>query len=597
MAEKAQRTRQTNETARKREPTRPVARKPVALVQQADLGTLQRAVANPRVARPSDILALQRTAGNQAVTRLIQTKLAVGPAGDRYEQEADRVAEQVMTMPAPRNAPSSVQRAAEEEEEVQTKPLAASITPLVQRQAAPEEEEVQTKPLVQRQEMPEEEEVQTKPLVQRQEMPEEEEVQAKPLVQRQEMPEEEEVQTKPLVQRRGDGSFEASPEFESRLVAHNGGGSPLSEDVRAYMEPRFGADFSGVRVHTGGEAAQLNREASAQAFTHGQDIYMSDGKYNPGSDAGKQLLAHELTHVVQQGGMQRHVQQKDLTTNASRNVQRHPVGKELPDKNAQVTEIGEKEKKAPDKMGKNATLAPEATRTKQVEMAEKKAGKGAGTAFTKSQKLTPGAMSLASAEKILQGAYGGLKKIVPGTIVILADQPACSAKYDQVCMADNVPRPDGSAWQAGDCAKDDAAAGVLTEGFAWKGVVYVNGATTLVTATAHEILHNNAEPNFRAKVGETFNEGVTETLARKALSEVGVKVPGVTAYPEQVKLTKLLIDLVGIDVVEKAYFENVQELVRMYNRKGRSTWSKLVQAAEALDTDKVTNALKRGFGT
>jgi hypothetical protein len=340
MAEKAQRTRQTNETVRKREPTRPAARKPVARVQQADLGTLQRAAANPCVARHSDILALQHTVGNRAVTRLIQTKLTVGPAGDRYEQEADRVAEQVMTMPPPRSAPSSVQRAGEEEE-VQTKPLAASITPLVQRQQVPEEEEVQTKslaqrqempeeeevqtkPLVQRQEVPEEEEVQTKPLVQRQEMPEEEEIQTKPLVQRQEVPEEEEVQTKPLVQRRGDGSFEASPEFESRLVAHKGGGSPLPEDVRAYMEPRFGADFGGVRLHTGGEAAQLNRAVSAQAFTHGQDIYMSDGKYNPGSDAGKQLLAHELTHVVQQSGRQ--VQQAPPLPHAANGsrLQRNP---------------------------------------------------------------------------------------------------------------------------------------------------------------------------------------------------------------------------------------------------------------------------------
>jgi len=313
MSDKALTTKQTKESARKREPARPVAQKLVVQVQQADLGTLQRAVANPRVARPSDILALQRTVGNQAVTRLIQTKLTVSAAGDRYEQEADRVAEQVMTVPAPRSAPSSVQRAAEEEEEVQTKPLATSITPLVQRQGSPEEEEVQTKPLVQRQGAPEEEEVQTKPLVQRQEAPEEEEVQTKLLpstalrtsVQRQGVPEEEEVQTKPLVQRRGDGSFEAGPELESRLAAHKGGGSLLPEDVRAYMEPRFGADFSGVRVHAGGEAAQLNRALSAQAFTHGQDIYLGEGRYGPDSDVGKRLLAHELAHTLQQGASKR----------------------------------------------------------------------------------------------------------------------------------------------------------------------------------------------------------------------------------------------------------------------------------------------------
>jgi hypothetical protein len=68
------------------------------------------------------------------------------------------------------------------------------------------------------------------------------------------------------------------------------------------MEPRFGVDFGGVRVHTGAEAAQMSRDLSAQAFTHGQDIYLGAGRYDPGSSAGKRLLAHELTHVIQQTG-------------------------------------------------------------------------------------------------------------------------------------------------------------------------------------------------------------------------------------------------------------------------------------------------------
>jgi hypothetical protein len=67
------------------------------------------------------------------------------------------------------------------------------------------------------------------------------------------------------------------------------------------MEPRFGTDFSGVRVHTGEAAVQMNRELNAQAFTHGQDLYFGAGKA-PGKDA---LTAHELTHVVQQTGDER----------------------------------------------------------------------------------------------------------------------------------------------------------------------------------------------------------------------------------------------------------------------------------------------------
>ncbi|MEJ2212092.1 MAG: DUF4157 domain-containing protein, partial [Anaerolineae bacterium] len=81
------------------------------------------------------------------------------------------------------------------------------------------------------------------------------------------------------------------------------------------MEPRFGADFGGVRVHTGGDAVQLTQHVQAQAFTHGQDVYFGAGKYNPGTDAGKHLLAHELTHVVQQTGgqkLQRHMESKPV---------------------------------------------------------------------------------------------------------------------------------------------------------------------------------------------------------------------------------------------------------------------------------------------
>ena len=113
--------------------------------------------------------------------------------------------------------------------------------------------------------------------------------------------EEEPLQGKPLVQRRGDGSFEAGPAVEERLAARAGGGAPLPESTRTFMEDRFGADFSGVRVHHDGEAAQLSQAVGAQAFTHGGDVYFNSGKYDPGSSDGQHLLAHELTHTVQQG--------------------------------------------------------------------------------------------------------------------------------------------------------------------------------------------------------------------------------------------------------------------------------------------------------
>ena len=79
------------------------------------------------------------------------------------------------------------------------------------------------------------------------------------------------------------------------------GGEPLGNDVKGFMEPRFGADFGRVRVHQDGEAAGLNTRLGARAFTYQNHIFFSRGQYQPGTSDGKQLLAHELTHTIQQG--------------------------------------------------------------------------------------------------------------------------------------------------------------------------------------------------------------------------------------------------------------------------------------------------------
>lgn len=190
----------------------------------------------------------------------VQPKLVVGPIGDKYEQEADRVAAEVMSqagVPAP---PPAVQRTGDEEldvqaktaiqrheEEIQAKPLAESITPLVQRHA-----------------------------------------------------EEYQAQRAPGGEQSGAG-FAVDSSFENRLGQARGGGAPLPEDVRSDFEARFGADFGGVRVHTGSESAELNQTIQAKAFTYGADIHFNTGQYDPHSPPGQRLLAHELTHTIQQG--------------------------------------------------------------------------------------------------------------------------------------------------------------------------------------------------------------------------------------------------------------------------------------------------------
>ncbi len=110
-----------------------------------------------------------------------------------------------------------------------------------------------------------------------------------------------EKEDKDHIQRKESGEMTASPSVESRLSATKGGGNPLPESTRTQMESSIGADFSNVRVHTGGEAVQLSQDLSAHAFTHGSDVYFNSGKFSPDTEGGRHLLAHELTHTVQQG--------------------------------------------------------------------------------------------------------------------------------------------------------------------------------------------------------------------------------------------------------------------------------------------------------
>lgn len=194
-----------------------------------------------------EVLALQATAGNRAVAHVLQAKLTVGAAHDQYEQEADQVADQVVS-----GASADVgQRLAQVQ-----RTLAEGITPLAQRQEVPEEEEVQTVRL-----------------------------------QRNASP---------------DGPFAAPEAAEERISARAGSGSPLPEGAKDEMEGKFGVDFSSVRLQQDGEAGQIASDLQAKHFTAGSDIYVGKGGLDPTSDQGKHDLAHELTHVVQQaGGAQR----------------------------------------------------------------------------------------------------------------------------------------------------------------------------------------------------------------------------------------------------------------------------------------------------
>ena len=162
---------------------------------------------------------------------IIQPKLTIGQPNDKYEQEADAVADQVMRMPA--SEIPSVQRKCDkcEEEELQMKPQERSIS---------------------------------------------------------------------TIQQKSKGENKQMQGLQSSLQQSKGGGKALDASTNQLMSRGIGADFSNVKIHTDSNAIQMNQQLNAKAFTNGSDIYFNQGQYNTQSSEGKHLLAHELTHVVQQ---------------------------------------------------------------------------------------------------------------------------------------------------------------------------------------------------------------------------------------------------------------------------------------------------------
>ncbi len=175
----------------------------------------------------SEIYNVLRTTGAQA-------KLTIGQPNDKYEQEADRIADQVMKI---------------SDTDVAQRVESGLVQPMHIQRMCPEYDEEQLQPKAQPSHTP-----------------------------------------------------EVNSGIESRLNSLKGGGQPLDHGTRAFFEPRFGHDFSGVRVHADSAAADTAKSIHARAFTLGNHVALGSGEYHPNSQSGRRLLAHELTHVMQQTG-------------------------------------------------------------------------------------------------------------------------------------------------------------------------------------------------------------------------------------------------------------------------------------------------------
>lgn len=214
----------------------------------------------------------------------IQPKLTVSDPGDVSEQEAERVADTIMTKP---DRGATVQRAcshcAEENETLQRLP----------DQSHPSGNTVLWRM------------IRSCDMLDSQPCGDQADTESQP---------EENASSEPIARQAANGTQALAAPGLSASIGEvcRSGGQPLSTETRQFMEPRFGHEFASVRVHTDPTASDLARQVQARAFTTGNHLFFASGEYQPHHADGKRLLAHELTHVIQQskGGddLHRHIQ-------------------------------------------------------------------------------------------------------------------------------------------------------------------------------------------------------------------------------------------------------------------------------------------------
>jgi len=222
------------------------------------------------------LIAMQKTYGNQAVLRMregenhgfsrqdyptfIQPKLKLSQPRDKYEQEADQVAESVMQMSDSQASVAPLRQS------IGAENLSRNHGQKLDRQVI-DDEDVETTMFNDLDSEPREEDI--------------------------------EPDETGMPKRENENSDLTSVEVSSADIPREGG-YPLTKDVRNFMEPRFGYEFGNVHIHTDTASVQSAQKLKARAYTVGKNIYFNQGQYTPDSHEGRKLLAHELTHVIQQ---------------------------------------------------------------------------------------------------------------------------------------------------------------------------------------------------------------------------------------------------------------------------------------------------------
>jgi Domain of unknown function (DUF4157) len=430
----------------------------------------------------NSILRLQRMIGNQAVQRLlqanaaeleggsatpgstrfshdfsqiplhptartkIQPKLTVSTPEDMYEQEADRVAEQVMSMPEPQ-----LQR---------TCPCGGGCPSCQNEQAA--HEHLQTKP-----------------------------VQAK------------------------DGGEIAAPRIVNEVL--HSPGQPLDPSTRVFMESRFGHDFSHVRVHSHAAAVAAANAVNARAFTVSNALVFGAGQYSPASSEGRRLLAHELTHVVQQAAPLSELRRQRLPSSLPAHVAQHSLGS-----------LFRKEDKT--------VLEKEGVSDKRT------VGNAADV-----QRIIVDTLSNPNS-KLFPYIKDKLKKLKDGKTKYNIDDPAVFAtEYKRHAKRRN--------FKIDPSVKDEDLVRDI-------GGFYDPSLNTVFLKTRsnychafHETIHSFSSPDYLiTKLGKDLMEGLTQFFTDVVFEEQVGAACGTHKYGNQLSCARKLVNTAGFDLVARVFF-------------------------------------------
>ena len=343
-------------------------------------------------------------------------------------------------------------------------------------------------------------------------------------------------------------------------------GKPLESTIISFFEPRFGLDFSQVQVHTDAYAAKSARMINARAFTIGRDIVFGDGQYKPHAPDGKRLLAHELTHVVQQSLSMPILQRQKLSAPSQAESEEFKKDKERWEeakrrhqeamKQAASFEEREQERLQFESDKRRFEEAREEHARAIIPPQSIDAFKKAGVKSprTNIDRNTARLLDVVLRQSNILRRYLRTKIKIAGDKFIIKGS---DAEFEHAYRKLHDIRPGSKEWDE-----------VETKRAFYhrkSDTIYLRPRSSYSDAL-HESIHKFSQSGFRNVFGKFLDEGVTQYFTDIVLEEQGLE-KGSSLYGPNLRCAKDLFALAGFGLVAKSYFDGDADLVNFLAKK------------------------------